>query len=343
MRAFIRVDSGPLIGSGHVSRCLVLGAALAQAGADVHMISATLYESDKARAQQLGFPVHELAQPGNQQRDAKYSIEVIERLGGGQLLIVDNYNLDLTWETQLRGCTQQILVIDDLHDRAHDCDYLVDSGVDEKLHNPYVRLSPSNTQFWLGLGALMISNGVSREGQVPAPEGGRRFLVWLGGGSSPKTLQRAIEGVLFVCRGDDQILVVDRSLSTDIDKLKLPKHPQIQYLEHIHDPFSVYQTSDLCVGTAGVSAWERVRARLPSVVAVGAANQSASAERLNENGVIKMVGDLAKVDPTDWADGLISLLQPQRYSATVRACASLEKQIGYEVPALVQSLVRGST
>src|SRR3546814_8388281 len=42
------------------------------------------------------------------------------------LLVVDHYGLDALWETPQRRWAKTILVLDDLADRRHDCDVLVD-------------------------------------------------------------------------------------------------------------------------------------------------------------------------------------------------------------------------
>ena len=44
------------------------------------------------------------------------------------LLIVDNYSLSLRWEKALRKVAKNIMVIDDLANRKHDCDILLDQN-----------------------------------------------------------------------------------------------------------------------------------------------------------------------------------------------------------------------
>ena len=42
------------------------------------------------------------------------------------LLVVDSYALDIDWETAISPLVKYILVIDDLADRKHECDFLHD-------------------------------------------------------------------------------------------------------------------------------------------------------------------------------------------------------------------------
>ena len=44
------------------------------------------------------------------------------------ILIVDHYGIDYRWESQLRPFCKRIMVIDDLADRKHDCDFLLDQN-----------------------------------------------------------------------------------------------------------------------------------------------------------------------------------------------------------------------
>ncbi len=78
--------------------------------------------------------------PTTWQKDAEQTLEAIDRIGPVDWLIVDHYALDARWERMQRKRVPRILAIDDLADRDHDCDILLDqrsgSGNGQPLSRP---------------------------------------------------------------------------------------------------------------------------------------------------------------------------------------------------------------
>jgi UDP-2,4-diacetamido-2,4,6-trideoxy-beta-L-altropyranose hydrolase len=72
------------------------------------------------------------------------------QLGTVDLLVVDHYALDAVWERVLRPAVHRILVIDDLADRPHDADFLLDQNYYRPLEGRYQGLLPSHCQCLLG-------------------------------------------------------------------------------------------------------------------------------------------------------------------------------------------------
>lgn len=144
MRMAFRTDASSRIGTGHVMRCLTLADALREQGSECqfvcrehegHLIghirsrgykahalprssANTSFESDLAHASWLDV---------DWQTDAD---QTQEALGSEAVdwLIVDHYALDQRWESALRSSCKRIMVIDDLADRQHDCDLLLDQN-----------------------------------------------------------------------------------------------------------------------------------------------------------------------------------------------------------------------
>jgi UDP-2,4-diacetamido-2,4,6-trideoxy-beta-L-altropyranose hydrolase len=145
MQVIIRVDASQRIGTGHLVRCKTLAEVLRQRGASVgficrehqgHLIDWLL----KADFQVTGLPIQSPPSSVNDlsedyqawlgvtpEQDAQ---ETIQAIGNNHpdWLIIDHYGIDQQWETQLRPHVQKILVIDDLANRYHDCDVLLDQN-----------------------------------------------------------------------------------------------------------------------------------------------------------------------------------------------------------------------
>lgn len=141
MNVFIRVDASLELGTGHVMRCLTLAGRLREHGASVHficrehpghlcdLIEANGYNVLKLPAPQenswLGAP---LSVDANQTKEQLSNRSV-------DLLIVDHYAINAEWESRLRDLTKKILVIDDLANRSHDCDIILDQNFIKDFQN----------------------------------------------------------------------------------------------------------------------------------------------------------------------------------------------------------------
>lgn len=203
MKIVIRTDASVNIGSGHVARCLTLADKLKENAADVTFICREHAGSLCDYIAKQDFPVlklpagtfdpsldgteplHHAAWLGvTQEADADASINLLKRLGKADWLIVDHYALDARWETRLRPYTGKIMVIDDIADRLHDCELLLDQNLYQNMDSRYRRLVPENCVQLLGsrYALLKPAFGVVRK-RLPARDGKvKRILVFMGGG-----------------------------------------------------------------------------------------------------------------------------------------------------------------
>lgn len=163
MKFAIRADASILIGTGHVRRMLALAHALRACGGDVSFICRDLGLDTGAMVRSQGFTHVLLAAPSNDQivpasRAGHMSwAGVSQDVDAAQTLaaltdikplwvVVDHYSFDATWHRTIRstlGC--RIAVVDDLADRALDCDLLIDHNYCDSHHNKYARCLKRNT------------------------------------------------------------------------------------------------------------------------------------------------------------------------------------------------------
>ena len=165
-----RVDASTQIGTGHVMRCLTLALGLAERGASVQFICRSHDGNLINLIEHRGFDVFSL--PANNlpmtqikpssldslpahahwlgcdwYTDAEQCSAVINK--SLDWIIVDHYSLDYRWEAALRHLTDAVMCIDDLADRAHHCDMLLDQNLGRTI-NDYSHLTPNQTKFLLG-------------------------------------------------------------------------------------------------------------------------------------------------------------------------------------------------
>ena len=156
MRIILRVDGSTKMGSGHVMRCLTLAVELKKNGSDITFISRAHEGNLNGLISDKGMKVAELSAPdsrsvqvGNggsndyaewlgvtQEQDARESINALGKTIP-DWLIVDHYGLDEAWETVLRTHVKNIMVIDDLANRIHDCNLLLDQNWFENKDSRY--------------------------------------------------------------------------------------------------------------------------------------------------------------------------------------------------------------
>ena len=175
MNFLIRADASLAIGSGHIMRCLTLARALKADGHGVHFVcralnghladwiraqgfACSLLESDTADSQPenpappvAGAPPHAHWLPLPQEQDAADCAPLIAAQRP-DWIICDHYALDAVWQRAARAvCGSRLMVIDDLCDRAHDADLLLDQTLKRRAFANYNRaFAPARTDFdWL--------------------------------------------------------------------------------------------------------------------------------------------------------------------------------------------------
>src|SRR5215469_9326625 len=163
-----RGDASSAIGAGHIMRCLTLAVALREAGASVSFVCRETEGHLCDRVEAKGFRVVRLARWGsgalhNQtaqetrwlgadwKQDAEQTLAALRTFSGQvDWLIADNYAIDYRWEGALRAAVGRIMVIDDLADRSHDCDLLLDQNFYRDIARRYDALVPERAIRLLG-------------------------------------------------------------------------------------------------------------------------------------------------------------------------------------------------
>lgn len=294
MIIFIRTDASLQIGSGHVMRCLTLADELRQCGANVIFICREHTGNLIDLISGKGYDVVRLQQPDTKyvpkpgdvahaawlgvslQQDAVDTIATMNKIHANWL-IIDHYSIDSHWENLLRPYVDKIMVIDDLADRPHNCDLLLDQNLYQEMEIRYDNLVSKACQKLLGPKYALLraefaavrKNLRQRDGQV------RRLLVFFGGvdttNETEKTLQALAE-------------IIDRQFEVDVVVGSGNFHKaQIQYLCSIHKGFHYHcqvnnmadlmAAADLSIGGGGATTWERCFLGLPSITIVIAENQ----------------------------------------------------------------------
>ncbi len=314
MNVLIRADASLVFGSGHVMRCLTLADQLRTKGMTVAFVCRNvpggMFDLLSARGYQT------VAIEGNcsQQLDAQETIHVAGQLfpDGLDWIVVDHYELDVVWESRLRAHTCKLLVIDDLANRYHDCDLLLDQNYYRDLDQRYKGLVPEQCITLLGQSYLLLRPEFVAERQRLRDRDGvvRRIMVFFGGSDSTNQTKKTIEALRLLNRSDLHVDIVIGSVNpcrNEIERLcaiteNLTFHCQVSNMAEL------ISSVDLAVGAGGSSMWERCFLGLPALTVVFAANQEKTTEDVAETGAIKYLGWADRIASVDYASAINEMI-----------------------------------
>lgn len=169
MNIIFRVDASEQIGTGHVMRCLTLAKQLQAISDHVRItficreLSGNLisYIQDQdiqvEKLSSIDLSIHQSEYDWYRENWQRDFSEVFERLGTRSidLLIVDHYGLDANWEQMIKRYVKHLMVIDDLADRRHDCNILLDQNI-QNHPGRYKGLVPESCKQLLGTDYLLL-------------------------------------------------------------------------------------------------------------------------------------------------------------------------------------------
>lgn len=317
MNVIIRADASTSIGSGHVMRCLTLAHRLKkEKNAKVVFVMRALPRNLIGVVEKQGFEVLKLL-PANQKYslngyglwltvpmdvDAQQTIEVLQHYlqeHGCDVvdrLIVDSYALDEHWELMLRPYCREIMVIDDLANRRHDCDILLDQNFYLNKDVRYVGLVTEHCKMLLGPEHALLreefyeakKNLRKRDGTI------KNILVFYGGSDLTNETEKAIkalvqlhdEGYSFTA---DVITGVSNSRREKIKNL-CSKYYFFHYYCQVSNMAEFMNKADLMLGAGGSTTWERLYMELPALVTAVAENQIQGCEDCSQAGIIEYLG-----------------------------------------------------
>ena len=334
----IRVDSSERIGSGHLMRCLTLAERLRKDGADVHFISRDLAGSLHRLVEEHGFPLHLLPQheedPNrtgyaawltvSQEVDAEETGEILSRMQPVGRLVVDSYALDAVWEKRLRPLVREIFVIDDLANRRHDCDMLLDQNYYREMRHRYDGLVPPHCKLLLGpRHALLREEFYEAREKIGVRDGVlRRILVFYGGSDVTRETEKAIRALVqlqLLSVAVDVVVGGSNPCRASIKEL-CAAHEFLHYHCQVSNMAELMANADLCLGAGGTTTWERCFLGLPAIVTAVAENQIQICEDCAEAGYICYLGRWDEVRQEDIAAAVQKCMMPQALREMQRHC-----------------------
>lgn len=304
MKIAIRADASLTIGFGHIMRCAVLAAALRQAGGEILFICrehpghyCDWLEAQGYQMARLPAPVNASSLDVAPEQDSTETAAVLAKDGMLDWLIVDHYNLDARWESTLRPYCRRLLVIDDLADRDHDCDLLLDQNL-QTTSGRYLAHLPPQALALLGprYALLRPEFAQARQGRDRHPGNNCRLLVFFGAADPQGMTLRALAAIARLpAAGLAVDVVIGRSNPHGAEIAAcVAALPDARL--HVQTPrmAALMAGADLLLGAAGSAVWESCCLQLPALLVVMADNQAANAAALAELGGAINLGTCAE-------------------------------------------------
>ncbi|MQG96050.1 UDP-2,4-diacetamido-2,4,6-trideoxy-beta-L-altropyranose hydrolase [Pseudomonas sp. MN1F] len=300
MKVLIRADASSSIGIGHTARCLTLAQALRAQGAQVSFACCLLDGHRRVAIEQAGFEVFAWRQPKHLPGIEHWAADiaalraVLPANAGFDWVIVDHYALDARWEQAARAFARRIAVIDDLADRDHAADLLLDQNFGASEARYATRLTAACRRL-LGPRYALVRPAFQGPAITPPPQA-RRVLVSFGGfdvaGMLPRTLQAlaGLEGLQVTC-----IAGLGSAQGEELVRLCAGREGW-ELHDYVDDMPARMAAADLFIGAAGGTTWERAALGLPSLCVSVADNQRGAAEAMARAGMHLYLGDAEQVD-----------------------------------------------
>ncbi|MFL6622353.1 MAG: UDP-2,4-diacetamido-2,4,6-trideoxy-beta-L-altropyranose hydrolase [Sulfurifustis sp.] len=319
MRILFRPDVSSGKGMGHLMRCLALGEELRRLRAEVEFLSDTNSTNATERIARAGFSVSQLQTDGESR--------FLREGAHADWIVVDHYGLDRAWESMARGVAKRVMVIDDLADRPHDCDLLLDQNAHERPAERYRGLVPDRCEALFGPKYALLGRSYIRyrsRVQRPADGAELRILVSFGGSDPDNVTLKVLQALARTRTKPYRIDVVVGKDYAYADTLRRYASPSghISYYRDVADMAPFVARADLVIGGGGISAWERCALGRPAIVIALADNQRAIGEWLSGTGAVLYLGSAVDVSEAAIASGVESLLFDQARLHAMAAAAA---------------------
>jgi len=328
-----RADATESIGGGHVMRCLTLADAMADAGwiCSFATIPETLKIVPSLCNSDHGVNELQCLKDKEPEKLADWWSE------GCDLLVVDHYERDVSFELECRPWARKIMVIDDYVQRQHSCDFLLDQTY-ARNKTEYVGHVPQNCQSFLGSEYALLRPQFAelRPGTLKRRENQSdvsRLLITLGACEPKNITGQLLEAVEHSNINNkieiDVILGSYSPFAQDLRERTSSWTRTVNIHEHVSDIATMMAKADVSIGAAGGTSMERCCLGLPSILLKLAENQQSNITALSQYGAAIDLGspeDICRERLGAALDDLCTNAVKRREMS--RACAGLCDGLG---------------
>ncbi len=348
MKVVFRTDASLEIGTGHVIRCLTLADALRQRGASCkficrdhpgNMIDFIRRHGHEVTALSVNQGVNDISDAGrikkdqhadwlgsNWETDAEQTIVAVGT-GVVSWIVVDHYAIDFKWEKKLRSACKNLMVIDDLANRTHNCDVLLDQNLVPNLTYRYDKYIPVECLRLLGPNFALLQPVYSELRSRTSPRLGpiQNLLVYFGGTDQHNFTGLTLSAFLSLKRSDLilDVVIGPGNLHATAIRQQIHDRSNITLHEMLPTLALLMQKADLAIGAGGATTWERLCLGLPSLVVTLADNQISVAEALSSYDIVRYLGNYDAVTESILMQALQAVMHESCLEKWSRDCMNI--------------------
>jgi len=326
MNVFFRVDSSSRIGTGHIMRCLTLANELNTRGVDVFFICRELEGNISGSVEEKGFKVYRLpyCPDVSLKVDLEQTCAVLKNENKDiSWLVVDHYALDKEWECRMKPYVKKIMVIDELADRQHDCDLLLDQSFVENMNN-YSELLPPDCRGLYGTQYLLLRPEFSvnwgRADIDRSDMNDQVVHVFFGGcdinGHTGRFSRLLAEN--FTELRLNIIVGGGYKYTDELKELVGRFKDRLNWLQDVPDMSDSMRTSNIAFGAPGITTWERACVGLASAYCAINENQIKVLEFLDDKGLCSYIGYVNTVSDDEFISKFDRFLNDRQRLTSMR-------------------------
>jgi UDP-2,4-diacetamido-2,4,6-trideoxy-beta-L-altropyranose hydrolase len=243
-------------------------------------------------------------------------------------LIVDHYALDARWERAVRAAAVKIMVVDDLADRPHDCDLLLDQNAQDDSKDRYSGLLPPNARRLIGPHYALLRPQFSAARRRARDGSVKRVLVFMSATDPRGATLLALDALSLGRLAALPVDVVIGAGSPHLKAVEARAAARGRTTLHVDTDkmAALCAAADLAIGAGGVAALERCCVGLPSLVLSIAANQEPGLAALEAVGAVRLLGPVEGWTASALASEIETLIDDRRalLSLAERAAALVD-------------------